>query len=434
MTKNEKIKQSILETHEKRKSQILKVFELKIDCHHTSKETFQKLADVFKQTKWITNDIIASKDIFAYKYNDHKIVVNFDKDKNKVERQITINTVLHQSIVNEVKQSIINLSKSKKKGNKVGRLKFKSEVNRIPIRTGTIQIKSSKIVGISGFPKLTVYGLKQFINIPNYEVANANLIRRASGYYIMVTVFFPKNNTEKKIKNKSVGLDFGIKTAITTSDGDFFNCNKQETEYLKFLQKQLHKKQKGSKRYWKLRNQIQKEYEHISNQKNDVANKIVAKLLKENDIIYFQDEQIDKWRKVKHSNITSKRCGYSFGRQVQGSCLGRVKSKLELLEKQNRAFKISKWMPTTKFCPKCECLNTLTLADRTFVCDCGYEFDRDVHAAKNVKLFGSIKRAECLDQASAEIPANTRKTVNKLFLQAESVKRKQETAESLVRQ
>ena len=425
MTRNEKIKQSNIETRLKRKTQVLKVFELKINCHHTSKETFQKLADTLKQAKWVVNDVIACEDVFKYKYTEHRTVINFDKDRNRVERQITINTVLHQSIVDMIKTDIMNLSKSKKKGNKIGKLKFKSRVNRIPIRTGTIQIKSSKIVGISGFSKLSVYGLEQFIDIPDYEVANANLVHKASGYYIMVTVFFPKNNTGKKIKNKSVGLDFGVKTAITTSDGDFFDCNKQESEYLKFLQKQLHKKQKGSKRYWKLRNQIQKEYEHISNQKKDIANKIVAKLLKENDLIYFQDEQIDKWRKVKHSNIIGKKCGYSFGKQVQSSCLGRVKSKLELLEKQDKAFKISKWMPTTKFCPNCGCLNTLTLADRTFVCDCGYSCDRDVHAARNVKLFGSTKRAECLEQASAEMSATTRKTVNQLFLQVESVKRKQ---------
>ena len=37
---------------------------------------------------------------------------------------------------------------------------------------------------------------------------------------------------------------------------------------------------------------------------------------------------------------------------------------------------------------------------------CGYEFDRDVHAARNVKLFGSTKRAECLEQASAETLAS----------------------------
>ncbi len=433
MTKNERIKQSNIETRLKRKTQTLKVFELKVNCHHNSKEMFHKLSDTFKQAKWIVNDVIASENMFEYKYNEHRTVVNFDKDGNKLERQITINTVLHQSIVNSVKMNVANLSKSKKKGNDVGKLKFKSEVNCIPIRTGTIKIKSSNVVGISGFPKISVYGLEQFVNIPGYEVANANLIRKASGYYLMVTVFFPKNNLGKKIKNKSVGLDFGIKTAITTSDGDFFDCNKQETEYLKFLQKQLHKKQKGSKRYWRLRNQIRKEYEHISNQKKDVANKIISKLLRENDVIYFQDEQISKWKKIKHSKISNKKCGFSFGRQVQSSCLGKVKLKLELLEKQNEAFKISKWMPTTRFCPNCGCLNTLTLADRTFVCGCGYSCDRDVHAAKNVKLFGSIKRAECLEQASAEITTTTRETVNQLFLQVESVKRKQETSWSSAR-
>jgi putative transposase len=193
------------------------------------------------------------------------------------------------------------------------------------------------------------------------------------------------------------------------------------------LQKQLHKKQKGSKRYWKLRNQIRKEHEHISNQKKDVANKIVHKLLSENDIIYFQDEQISKWRKKKRSKKNGKKCGFSFGRQVQSSCLGRVKQKLIDLEKTNRSFKISKWMPTTKFCPNCGCLNTLTLADRTYVCDCGYTCDRDIHASKNVLLFGSTKRAECLEQTSAEVSTSMRLIDSRLISQVEPMKRKQET-------
>lgn len=160
MTKNERIKRSNIETRLKRRNQTLKVFELKINCHHTSKEIFRKLADTFKQAKWIVNDVISSDDIFEYKYTEHRTVINFDKDRNKVERQLTLNTVLHQSIVDSVKMNIVNLSKSKKKGNNVGKLKFKSEINCIPIRTGTIKIKSSKVVGISGFPKLSVYGLK----------------------------------------------------------------------------------------------------------------------------------------------------------------------------------------------------------------------------------------------------------------------------------
>ena len=114
--------------------------------------------------------------------------------------------------------------------------------------------------------------------------------------------------------------------------------------------------------------------------------------------------------KLDNSNIKSKKkCGYSFGRQVQSSCLGRVKSKLELLEKQDKAFKISKWMPTTKFCPNCGCLNTLTLVDRTFVCDCGYSCDRDVHAAMNMVYFFETYIKDTIGTIDTSKPVSSRK-------------------------
>ena len=72
-----------------------------------------------------------------------------------------------------------------------------------------------------------------------------------------------------------------------------------------------------------------------------------------------------------------------------------------------KSFKISKFQPTTKLCTICGCLNTLTLADRIFKCACGYTEDRDIHAAKNIKFIGSIKRTECLEQASVKTLTST---------------------------
>lgn len=71
----------------------------------------------------------------------------------------------------------------------------------------------------------------------------------------------------------------------------------QESEQLKFLQKQLHRKQKGSKRYYKLLMQIKCEYEHLSNKKADETNKLISYFLKNYDIIYFQDENLSGWKK-----------------------------------------------------------------------------------------------------------------------------------------
>ena len=127
MTKNEQIKQTLLETHERRKTQTIKVFELKVNCHHTSKEDFKRFNEYFKQAKWIINDVIASNDIFHYDYKGHRKVINFDKDGNKVEREITIQTGVHQNIISHVQQDIVNLSKSRKCGNKIGKLKLNSK-------------------------------------------------------------------------------------------------------------------------------------------------------------------------------------------------------------------------------------------------------------------------------------------------------------------
>ena len=393
MTKNERIRQTLIETQKRRQNQILKVYEVKVDCHHISKEDFKKLNHLFVETKWIQNDVIASNDIFKYDYKQHRKIINFDRDKNEVERNITIQTGVHQAIVKQIQQDIYNLSKSKKKGRKVGRLKFRRNCSNIPLKTGMLKIKSSKQISIPSFRKLNVYGLEQFINFPEYEIANANIVKKASGIYIKISVLIPKQSIQRKSTGKSVGLDFGIKDNITTSDGEKFNCSVQESDCLKFLQRKLSKKQKGSKRYYKCLNQLQKEYEHLTNKRNDDSNKLISYLKKEYDIIYYQDEQIAKWRKFNRG----------FAKNIQHSYLGRVKAKLRELSKNERAFEISKWTPSTKYCPQCGSLNDgIQLSDRVFKCNCGYQFDRDVHAAKNVKLFGSTKRAECLEQTSVD--------------------------------
>ena len=220
-------------------------------------------------------------------------------------------------------------------------------------------------------------------------------------------------------------MDFGIRKNITTSDCEKFNCNVPESEQLKFLQKQLHRKQEGSKRYYRLLNQIRREYEHLSNKKTDEANKLVHYLKTNYDIIYFKDEQNANWKKKKRNKKNGKvNNRLSFGKQIQSSYLGRVKNKLVSLEKEGKSFKISKWKATTKFCPNCGCLNDIGDSE-TYICECGYTEDRDVHASRNILMFGSTKRAEWLEQPSVEELVNTSLNASRLDLQISPLKRKQ---------
>ena len=83
----------------------------------------------------------------------------------------------------------------------------------------------------------------------------------------------------------------------------------------------------------------------------------------------MQDEQIANWHK-----------GW-FGKQVQHSCLGLVKAKLKALP---QTVILDKWIPTTKWCPECGRKRNVSLDERTYVCECGYSEDRDIHSAKNM--------------------------------------------------
>ena len=394
-----RIRASMSATKARRQTQVCRVFELKVSVRHNPKETFQKLAQCFKEAKWVINDMLSlSKDnpdnsMFDYKYTEHKDVVHYDKDRNPITDTVTLPSVLHRATVAQKKTDIVNLAKAKKKGIRVGALKFKSEVNCIPIITGFTQILDECRITIPGFRKLRVHGIDQLHQFEKFELADAKLIRKASGYYVKISVMLPK---ERRIPTgRNVGLDFGIKDSITTSYGDKYKCNVQETDRLKFLSRKLNrrgkkKNEKGSKLYYRCRRQLKREYEHIANIRKDMANKIYHRLVTNYDVIYFQDEQIKNW----HKGL--------FGKQVQSSCLGALKQRLVALEASGRSFKISKWEPTTKLCPQCGASNILSLSDRIYKCDCGYEMDRDTHSARVVLMIGSSKRAECLEQASPE--------------------------------
>jgi len=234
----QKIRDSLKATRERRQNQSIKVIELKVNCHQTSKETFAKMNNCFKQAKWVENDMLAwsekcdENNIFKYEYLDHKIIQRKDKDGSFISENISLPVYFHRALVKQVKQDILNLSKAKKKGNRVGKLKFKSEVNCIPIITGGIRIINNSHITIPGFSKLKVYGLDQLKKFENYEIADGRFIRKASGFYIKVSICLNKENNIPKKNYKEVGLDFGIKDNIITSDGEKFNCNVQESEQL----------------------------------------------------------------------------------------------------------------------------------------------------------------------------------------------------------
>ena len=195
-------------------------------------------------------------------------------------------------------------------------------------------------------------------------------MKKPDGYYLKVTCYIDKNKMPKTRTNgKEIGLDFGIKTNITTSEGEKLDVSVEESERLKKLQAKLENQKKGSNRRYKTVKAIRRQYQKLTNKKRDKANKIVH-MLKQYDTIVIQDEQLSEWHKQK-----------GMSKVVQHSCMGIVKSKLMKLD---NFIILDKYIPTTKWCPRCHRINELSLNDRIYKCECGYSQDRDIHAARNM--------------------------------------------------
>jgi len=290
----QKIRQSRQQTREKRKSQVVKVYSLKVDESHLNRIQKEWLNKIFIEAKWFYNYVLQQEDIFNPKIrNVRKVQVKMLDHFEERELQY-LGSHMKRGIHEHICDSIKSLSTLKKRSHKIGKLKYKSEINSIPLPTfgHTWDIQNGRIRVQLLKKTLPVMGLEQ---IPSgCEFANANFIRKPSGYYVQVTTFQPKVSRIKT--GREVGLDFGIKDNIVTSDGKRFNIKVPETQRLKKLQKRFNKKKKGSKQRYKVQHQIKKEYEKIGNQKQDQINKIVFYLNKTYDHIFIQDEMIKQWQ------------------------------------------------------------------------------------------------------------------------------------------
>ena len=396
-TTRNRIRESLKATREKRKHQEKRVVLLKVNKSSLPKNDSSRLGRIFAEAKWVRNSIVALDEAHSYKYSEHKAVIHYDKDKNPVTDDITMPSVYHRGVVDAVSRDISNLAKAKAKGIEVGKLHFVKSVDSIDIKTGFIKVKGPETVSIPGFPKLRVYGLNQLKQYGGlYEIADGKLLRKASGYYVTITACIDKDKMPKREKTgKAVGLDFGP-SKITTSDGEVFAYYEEETERLRFLERKLARKKKGSTRYKRCLKQIRVEREKAYNRKMDAAKKVIADLIKRYDTVYFQDEMIASWH-----------ASHSYSSRVQHSFVGAVKALLmNIFSETNgrRAFCIQRGFPTTKLCCTCGEVNSIGRFQKEFHCSyCeSEEENRDVHAAETIKKLGSAIRAQWLDEPCVE--------------------------------
>ncbi len=364
LTGYDKARASREATKLKRLGQELRVRELKITRLTTAQQ--RTLERAFAEAKWVYNSIVAD----PQGWKNTKDVTRLDKDgKPVLERIWALHAHSKQNLHIQVKNSLKTLASLKKSGQKVGKLKFKSRVNSLEFSTGDVKLRGGNRAFIPNLGEVRVRGVQQLGD----EIANVRLTRKPRGYYLQVSSLTAKQAAEAP-KFEPIGLDFGIKTHITLSDGREWNAAVEEPERLRRLQRKLQRQIKGSNNYWRTRTALQKQHERVTNKRNELANQFVSEL-KGHSLVAFQDENLRGWKAQP-----------GYGKVIHHSAMGRVKAKLRRLP---QAVMLDRFVPTTQLCPSCGSLNKLTLSERQYSCACGYAEQRDIHAARNMLLLAA---------------------------------------------
>lgn len=189
----------------------------------------------------------------------------------------------------------------------------------------------------------------------------------------------PENNTVK-IRNV-VGVDLGIKTLATCSDGTTFpGIKPYRSLEKKIARKQylLRKKVKHSNNYKKAQLEIARLHLRISNLRKDSINKITTFLAKNHSVVVIEDLNVAG---MMANHKLAKAIGdmgfYEFRRQLEYKC-NLYGSKLEFVER---------FFPSSKTCSNCDKVKEkLDLSERIFKCEhCGLEIDRDLNASITIE-------------------------------------------------
>jgi len=245
------------------------------------------------------------------------------------------------------------------------------------------RLKLSKIGAIRIFMHREIVG----------KIKTCTIKRDGGQWYASFSVELP--DPEPKEILTSVGVDVGITTLATLSDGTEIENPKTRDKYDSKLwraQRDLSRKKTRSHNWYEQKTKLANIHRTIRNVRNDYLHKASRMLVDTYDRIIFEDLQIKNMVKNHHLarsihdaswrmliNLTTYKAEYAGG-------------VVELVNPRN----------TSKQCSVCGCIQPMPLSQRIYRCpNCGAVMGRDHNAAINIK--NRYVGTDCVEFTPVEI-------------------------------
>ena len=231
------------------------------------------------------------------------------------------------------------------------------------------------------------YGRKNHIRTMPSIPSSVTIVRKPTGeYHASFTCIAPNKPTRGK---GSVGLDLGLTTLVTTSEGikyDNPKCYREAQARLCRIDKAIARCVVGSNRHEKLLIKRARLHAHIANQRTDHHHKLSKKLVVKYRIINTEDLNVKGM--AQHPTLAKPIYDASWSK-----FMNMLKYKAARTGGTCTVIEVDRWLASSHICHHCGAQRTskLKLSERTWQCDnCHMVHDRDINAAKVIHKHGVI--------------------------------------------
>jgi putative transposase len=228
-------------------------------------------------------------------------------------------------------------------------------------------------------PRLGWVNMAESLRLPG-KIMGAVVSQEADWWYVAICVQV-EHPASVAFPKYAVGIDLGIETLVTLSNGVTFENQKvlrSELTKLKRLNRELARRKEGSQRWLQTKSKLARFHKRIADKRQDYLHKITTRIATTYSIIGVEDLHIT-------GMVRNRRLALSLADAGMGEILRQLRYKSACAGGSVQA--VEKFFASSKTCSACNSLNTaLTLGIRRWMCaTCGNNNHRDLNAAKNIE-------------------------------------------------
>jgi putative transposase len=248
--------------------------------------------------------------------------------------------------------------------------------------------------GMVKLPSIGVVKIRQSRPYPEgFDVKQARVVKRASGFYLMLTFQADLSVPDVPLVGHFVGVDVGLEYFFSTSEGlqlerpKFFVDMQRK---LKLLQRRLKGKQLGSANWKKQQRKIASLHERIANTRKDFHHKAAHKLCDGADVVA-----------VEKLNLVGLSRGF-LGKHMLDAGHGQFLNGILpwVCFKRGVGLMYEPAAGTSQECPQCGQIAKKDISVRWHSCECGCSMPRDIASGiviKNRAVGRTVLQNACRD-------------------------------------